>query len=115
MTMDPIAVGAAIVFVLSTWALRRWGATPQAPKFGAEMPSLGSHRVVTLRGTVEAVDKAHQTVTLKREQGGAITLEVLDPPKLDAVTVGDPVVAVCCESLALEVRKAGSNSPRHDN
>lgn len=74
-------------------------------------PSKTEARTVTVRGTVEAVDKENRTVTLKGPKGGTLTLTVRDPQKLDAVKVGDPVVARYYESLAIQVRKAGQATP----
>jgi Cu/Ag efflux protein CusF len=42
---------------------------------------------------------------LKGPRGGTVTLDVKDPKKLDAVAVGDPVVAAFIEALALQVKK----------
>jgi Cu/Ag efflux protein CusF len=80
------------------------------PESGA-MPARSAAREVTVRGTVEAVDKDKQTVTLKGPKGRTMTLQVRDPQKLDAVSVGDPVIAKYYESLAFEVKKAGAASP----
>jgi Cu/Ag efflux protein CusF len=73
-------------------------------------PSKTEARTVTVRGTVEAVDKENRTVTLKGPKR-TLTLAVRDPQKLDAVKVGDPVVARYYESLAIQVRKAGQAKP----
>jgi Cu/Ag efflux protein CusF len=73
-------------------------------------PSKTEARTVTVRGTVEAVDKENRTVTLKGPKR-TLTLAVRDPQKLDAIKVGDPVVARYYESLAIQVRKAGQATP----
>jgi Cu/Ag efflux protein CusF len=80
------------------------------PESGA-MPAGAGAREVTVRGTVEAVNKDKQTVTLKGPKGGTLTLQVRDPQKLEAISVGDPVIAKYYESLAFEVKKAGAASP----
>src|SRR6267142_1987655 len=54
--------------------------------------------MVTIRGWIDAIDKTNRTVTL----------DVKDPQKLEAVAVGDPVVAAYMEALALQVKKVGS-------
>jgi Cu/Ag efflux protein CusF len=59
---------------------------------------------------VAAVDKEQSTVTLKGPKR-SITLDVEDREKLDAIKVGDPVVATYMEALAIEVKKAGTASP----
>jgi hypothetical protein len=74
-------------------------------------PAIGGARMVTLRGTVEAVNKEQKTVTLKGPKGRTLTLNVQDPQKLDAIAVGDPVIARYYESVAIEVRKPGEATP----
>jgi hypothetical protein len=64
-----------------------------------------------VRGTVDAVDKEKGTVTLKGPKGRTVTLGVKDKAKLDAIAVGDPVVATYIEAVAVQVRKAGSGEP----
>jgi hypothetical protein len=81
---------------------------PKAPEAGK--PKVQETAVVTLRGTVEAIDKEKQTVTLKGPKR-SLTLQVRDPKKLDAIKVGDPVVGKYYEALAIEVKKAGTASP----
>jgi Cu/Ag efflux protein CusF len=89
----------------------------QAPAGGSkaatgDQPVRGKAAVgaVTVRGTVAAVDKEQSTVTLKGPKR-SITLDVKDREKLDAIKVGDPVVATYMEALAIEVKKAGTASP----
>jgi ribosomal protein S17 len=83
-------------------------AKPKAPE--AAKPMVQETAVVTLRGTVEAIDKEKQTVTLKGPKRTLI-VQVQDPKKLDAIKVGDPVVGKYYEALALEVRKPGAATP----
>jgi Cu/Ag efflux protein CusF len=85
-------------------------ATGTAPTV-QKMPGKAAAAAVKLRGTVEAVDKEKKTVTLKGPKGNTVTLDVQDPAKLDAVKVGDPVVAVYYESIAIQARKAGEAAP----
>lgn len=73
-------------------------------------PAVVEGTVVTVRGTVEAIDKEKQTVTLKGPKR-TIVLQVRDPKKLDAIAVGDPVVGKYYESLAIAVKKAGEGAP----
>ena len=87
------------------------GVLAQAKPDASALPARGEAREVVVRGTVEAVDKAKQTVTLKGPRGGTLTLKVRDPQKLEVINVGDPVVAKYYESLAFEVKKAGSATP----
>jgi ribosomal protein S17/Cu/Ag efflux protein CusF len=83
-------------------------AKPKAPE--AAKPMVQEAAVVTLRGTVEAIDKEKQTVTLKGPKR-TLVVQVQDPKKLDAIKVGDPVVGKYYEALALEVKKPGTATP----
>jgi hypothetical protein len=74
------------------------------------MPKGQEAAVVTLRGTVEAVDKEKQTVTIKGPKR-TLTIRVQDPKKLEAIKVGDPVVGKYYEAIAFEVKKAGTATP----
>jgi Cu/Ag efflux protein CusF len=74
-------------------------------------PGVGAVEGVTVRGTVAAVDKEKHTITLKGPKGRTLTLDVKDPSKLDVIKVGDPVVAVYMEALALQVKKADTAMP----
>jgi ribosome maturation factor RimP len=73
-------------------------------------PKMHEASVVTVRGTVEAIDKEKQTVTLKGPKR-TLTLHVQDPKKLEAIKVGDPVVGKYYESLMIEVKKPGEATP----
>ena len=83
-------------------------AKPKAPD--AAKPMIQEASVVTVRGTVEAIDKEKQTVTLKGPRR-TVVVQVKDPKKLDAIKVGDPVVGKYYEAVALEVKKAGTATP----
>jgi Cu/Ag efflux protein CusF len=76
----------------------------------AATPKLREASVITVRGTVEAIDKEKQTVTLKGPKR-TLTLQVRDPKKLEAIKVGDPVVGKYYEAIAVEVKKPGAASP----
>ena len=73
-------------------------------------PKVVEAGVVTVRGTVEAVDAEKKTVTLKGPKR-SLTLQVRDPQKLAAIKVGDPVVAKYYEALVIEVKKPGEATP----
>jgi Cu/Ag efflux protein CusF len=66
-------------------------------------------RSVRLSGTVAAIDKDKGTVTLKGPKGRTVTLDVKDKAKLDAIKVGDPVVATYMEAIAVQLAKAGGS------
>ena len=83
-------------------------AKPKAPEAGK--PMVQEAAVVTLRGTVEAIDKEKQTVTIKGPKR-TLVVQVQDPKKLEAIKVGDPVVGKYYEALAFEVKKPGTATP----
>lgn len=85
-------------------------AKPKAADATPGRPKAGEAAVVTLRGTVEAIDKDKQTVTIKGPKR-TLTVRVQDPKKLDAIKVGDPVVGKYYEAIAFEVKKPGSATP----
>ena len=66
---------------------------------------------VRVRGAVSAIDTAQSTVTLKGPGGRTLTIEVLDKEKLNAVEVGDPVVAEYVEAVIIELKKSGTAAP----
>jgi len=106
-----IAPGLAMVVALWPWIGTCPAAVAQTSPTAVTKPAVGEAVMVTARGTVQDIDKANRTVTLKGERGRTLTLDVQDPQKLNAITIGDPVVAVYYESIAVEVHKAGSTVP----
>ena len=88
-------------------------ATPPAPAKASPEPAKPKGQeaaVVTLRGTVEAVDVEKKTVTIKGPKRTLI-VQVADPKKLEAIKVGDPVVGKYYEAVAFEVKKPGTATP----
>jgi hypothetical protein len=62
--------------------------------------------------TIEAIDKATRSVTLKRADG--TTVEIKTPPEMqgfNTLKVGDQVTASYFEATALSVRKPGDPAP----
>jgi Cu/Ag efflux protein CusF len=115
---DPMRTVVAVFIgsiVMATSALL-WAQTPGAPgekkaPMTEKKPAVGEAAVVKVHGTIDAIDKENRTITLKGPKGRTVTLDVKDPSKLDAVKVGDPVVAAYVEAVAIEVKKAGSATP----
>ena len=108
-----------VVFLVSALVPVALASSPSAPVVAqasspaakpAAQPKVKEAAVVTLRGTVEAIDKEKQTVTLKGPKR-TLVVQVQDPKKLDAIKVGDPVVGKYYEALAFEVKKAGTATP----
>jgi ribosomal protein S17 len=85
-------------------------AKPKAAEATPGKPKAQDSAVVTLRGTVEAIDRDKQTVTIKGPKR-TLTVRVQDPKKLDAIKVGDPVIGKYYEAIAFEVKKPGSATP----
>jgi len=85
-------------------------AAPPAAGAPVAKPKGQTSTVVTLRGTVEAIDKEKQTVTIKGPKR-SLTVQVRDPKKLEMIKVGDPVVGKYYEALAFEVKKPGEATP----
>ncbi len=79
----------------------------------AEPPKkVGTSEAVMVRATVESVDVAGRTVTLKGPKGKSFTVSVDDGVKsLENVKVGDEVVARYYEAIAFELKKAGEAVP----
>ena len=112
--MKTILVALVMVAVVPAIAL---GADPprgqmvaQAKTDSGAMPAVGEAKLVTVRGTVEAIDKDKQTVTVKGPKR-TLTVKVRDPQKLDAIKVGDPVIGKYYESLMIAVKKEGEGTP----
>jgi hypothetical protein len=76
-----------------------------------KLPGKSVTGALTVRGTIDAMDKDKGILTLKGPGGRTLTLEVRDKAKLDAVNVGDPVVATYVEAVAFQVVKAGTAVP----
>jgi Cu/Ag efflux protein CusF len=97
--------GSALPFRL---AQTTGGGTPGSTE---PMPARAVAERLTVRGTISAIDRDNGTVTLKGPRGGTLTLEVRDTAKLDAIKVGDPVIATYVEAVGFQARKAGSTAP----
>ena len=85
--------------------------TDKAPAATEKAPGRAAAKAVQVKGTVAAVDKDAKTITLKGPKGRTLTLDVQDPSKLEAVKVGDPVVATYMEAVAFQIKKPGSATP----
>jgi hypothetical protein len=85
--------------------------TDKAPAATEKARGRSAMRTVTVKGTISAIDKDNHTVTLKGPKGRTLTLEVKDPQKLEAVKVGDPVVATYTEAVAFQIKKPGTATP----
>jgi len=91
--------------------LAQTSGTEKAPAATEKPLGRAAGRAVEIKGTVAAVDKDNRTITLKGPKGRTVTLDVQDPQKLDAVKVGDPVVATYMEAVAFQIKKPGTATP----
>jgi hypothetical protein len=103
----------ALWFVIPITLAALVGAAMAAEQKQARNPKpirLDDH--VQVKATVEAIDYANRTVTLKGPKGEMTTLEV-DPSvdRFDKIQVGDQVTADYYESVVVQVHKPGEAPP----
>jgi len=91
--------------------LAQTSGTEKAPAAADKPLGRGEGRAVTVKGTIAAIDKEKSTVTLKGPKGRTVTIQVKDPQKLEAIKVGDPVVATYMEAVAFQIKKPGTATP----
>lgn len=96
--------------ILSALFVLVLGVTVVQPAFaaapGGQLPGAMVADTVKITATVEAIDYAKRTVTLKGPEGNTVTLKVGEAARnFDQVKVGDQVVAQYFESVALDVKK----------
>jgi hypothetical protein len=91
--------------------LARAQATAPAPASGSDAESLRAATVLTIHGTVTAVDKAEKLVTVQVPGGQKYTLKVDNPYNLDAASVGAGLVVRYYESVSVREKKAGESLP----
>jgi len=92
------AVLSVLVFVVTATAQQR---TP--------LSVTGS---ITVRATIEAIDKDNRIVTLKGPQGNLLKVKADESVKrFDELKVGDVISATYSESIAVHIRKPGEPAP----
>jgi hypothetical protein len=97
-----------VLVVLFSLSVGVWAMAQDKAPAKAKSPEGKRERVVTLTGTVEAVDLANRVVTIKGSKGRTVELKVGEEAKnLDQVKVGDKVVAKYYESIAFRMKKPG--------
>jgi Cu/Ag efflux protein CusF len=69
-----------------------------------EKPAAAGVRVVTVTATIDAIDKAAGTVTLRTADGETTTIKAREPEKLERVAVGDLVEITYTEGVAISVQ-----------
>ena len=98
------------------WQVRKPGAGAPSGDVGAEQAGVRSEpgakpagavgQRVTFTATIEAIDLAKGTVTLKGPQGNSQTIKARNPANLKKVKVGDVVDITYTEVLAIKVDAA---------
>jgi len=92
--------------------VRRPGAPAPAPTNAAVTPGQGARPGATaaiqdvITVTVQAIDKANQSVTVKRQDGGVVSFRVQDPKNLEIAKVGDTVDITYTRALLVSVNPA---------
>jgi hypothetical protein len=106
-----------IVVAVAVAAGASFGALAQTPSadvgaMKATAPGKGVvASAVEITATVQAVDKAKRTVTLKGPQGNVKTIAVgPDVKNFDQIKVGDEVAVSYFEALSLELKKGGKQA-----
>jgi len=103
-----------ILVAAASLAVAALPASAQPPSGGATIvktePGKGvAARVLRVSATVEAIDPATRTVTLRGAKGNTLDLPVGPQVKnFDQIKVGDSVVVRYIEALTLELKKGGA-------
>jgi Cu/Ag efflux protein CusF len=106
-SMRPAGLARFVFLVIS--AALAIVATPAAQE---EMKSIKETESITLKATIEAIDKAARIVTLKGPKGNSVSLYADEGVKrFNDLKVGDEVTATYSESVAVSVRKPGEPAP----
>lgn len=80
-----------------------------APPLFAQQPAVVTPGTAQIVATIEAVDAARRSVTLKGPKGAAQTMTVSEQVRnLAQVKVGDRVLVTYVQALALQLKKAGA-------
>jgi hypothetical protein len=70
-----------------------------------EVPKGAAASQVTVTVTIEGIDKANGTVTIKLPDGSPRTVKAADPKNLEKIKVGDRVAITYTEALAVSIDK----------
>jgi hypothetical protein len=68
-------------------------------------PAAGAVRRFKVVTTVEGLDRASRTITVKGPRGNMLTARVADPSRLTQVHIGDTIVVTYTEALAVSLEK----------
>lgn len=75
-----------------------------------DMPAAGVARRFKVVTTIEALNRPEQTITVKGPLGHYLTARVADPERLTKVRIGETIVIVYTEALALSLDKTDKPS-----
>jgi hypothetical protein len=81
------------------------------PPSAGDAEGMRAATVLTIQGTVIAVDKAEKLVTIQVPGGQEFTLKVENPYNLDAAKVGAGMVVRYYEVVSVRKKKAGESLP----
>ena len=81
------------------------------PAGGANSEGIRAATVLTIHGTVAAVDKPEKLVTIQVPDGRKYTLKVDNPYNLDAAKIGATVVVRYYEVVSVRKKKPGASLP----
>ena len=70
-------------------------------------PAASNVRQIRAVVTIEGLDRADQTVTVKGPRGKYYVARVADPSRLDEVRIGDTIVMTFTEAAAISLKPAG--------
>ena len=84
-----------------------------APSSAGEAEGIRAATVLTIHGTVTAVDKAEKLVTIQVPSGQKYTLKVDNPINLDAAKEGVGVVVRYYEVVSVRKKKPGESLPAY--
>jgi hypothetical protein len=82
-----------------------------APVSAGDTEGVRAATVLTIHGTVTAVDKAEKLVTIQVPDGRKYTLKVDNPYNLDAANVGAGVIVRYYEVVGVRKKKPGESLP----
>jgi hypothetical protein len=78
----------------------------------AGQTQLAQSKPATVTATIEAIDRANRTVTLKRSDGTSLEIKApMEMQGFNTLKVGDQVTASYFEAVAVNVRKPGDPAP----
>src|SRR5262245_40409837 len=98
----------AVAFQIKKAGTATPGSTTQESRVSSkpgETPAGAISREVTVTGTITAIDKKAQTVTIKGPEGNAATVKAQDPKNLELINVGDLVEIRYTQALAVSLDK----------